>query len=81
MGESNVAKNGLQGLVIADSKLQGPGTWRHLQGSRPINRRLQGFGPINRLKNATRPSTASGPIHDFCNIDYMSRRYKYNRIY
>lgn len=65
---NDVAKNGLQGLVIADSKLQGPGTWRHLQGSRPINRRLQSFGPINRLKNATRPSTASGPIHDFCNI-------------
>ena len=68
--ESNVAKNGLQGLVIADSKLQDPGTWRHLQGSRPINRRLQGFGPINRLKNATRPPTASGPIHDFCNIGW-----------
>jgi hypothetical protein len=61
-------KNGLLGLVIADYKVNGHGTWRDLQENRPINRRLQGLGPINRLKNATRPSTASGPIHDFCNI-------------
>jgi hypothetical protein len=45
---TSVAKIGQLGRLIGDYKLQGPETWRDLQGNRPINRRLQGNRPINR---------------------------------
>lgn len=60
----SVAKIGLQVRLIGDYKLNGLGPWSELQGNRPWT--LE--SAINRPKIATRPSTASGPIHDFCNI-------------